>query len=267
MKLASFMLSLLLIYLSCLLLLFIFQRKLIYFPERLSLSEQVLYAEQSQLALWPDTAAYRGLISLPGLLQSAGTVIIFHGNAGSVNSRFYYVSALEKLGYRVILAEYPGYGARPGILTEDKLITDAIETVQLAYDEFGGPVFLWGESLGSGIVAGVVQRSKIPVQGLVLMTPFDSLANMAQHHYGFFLAKWLIRDQYDNIKNLKKYPGNIAILQANQDQVIPEKSTQRLFLSLVGNKKIWEFEQAGHNTIPVSAGRIWWHQVMKFLKQ
>jgi len=38
--------------------------------------------------------------------------VIFHGNACSAKGRYYYIEALERLGYRVILAEYPGYGSR-----------------------------------------------------------------------------------------------------------------------------------------------------------
>jgi pimeloyl-ACP methyl ester carboxylesterase len=192
-------------------------------------------------------------------------VIIFHGNAGSANSRLFYLHALQKLNYRVILAEYPGYAARPGSPTEESLLADTAKTLQLAYAEFGAPLLLWGESLGSGVAAGVVQHSSAPIQGMALLTPFDSLANTAQHHYGFFLAKWLLRDKFDNVKNLAGYTGNIAIIQANKDQVIPNKRTQKLFTSLVGNKRIWQFEQAGHNTIPVSDDLLWWQEVMDFL--
>jgi len=45
-----------------------------------------------------------------------GTVTVFHGNAGPAAGREFYLQALAPLNYRVILAEYPGYGGRTGTL-------------------------------------------------------------------------------------------------------------------------------------------------------
>ncbi len=107
----------------------------------------------------------------------------------------------------MILAEYPGYAARNGAPSEQALIADGIQTAKQALNDFGGPIFLWGESLGSGVVGGIVQSGQVPVKGIVLVTPFNSMADVAQHHYWFLLAKWLISDKFDNIKNLQRLQG------------------------------------------------------------
>ncbi|MGZ8903796.1 MAG: alpha/beta hydrolase, partial [Methylobacter sp.] len=60
----------------------------------------------------------------------------------------------------------------------------------------------------------IIQTSKTQIKGIVLVAPFDSLANVAQHHYWFFLAKWLIRDKFNNIENMQNYPGSTAIVLA-----------------------------------------------------
>jgi uncharacterized protein len=169
------------------------------------------------------------------------------------------------LDYRVILAEYPGYGARAGIPSESSMITSGLETVKQALAEFGSPVFLWGESIGSGVVSGILQTEQLPVQGIVLVTPFDSLATVAQHHYWYFLAKWLIRDNYDNIKNLQNYQGNIAILVAEQDEIIPYRFSMNLYESLNSRKRIWTFGHAGHNSLPLAPELAWWNEVMQFV--
>jgi len=51
------------------------------------------------------------------------------------------LQALEKLGYRVILAEYPGYGARDGSPSETTLISNGVETLKQALNDFGDPFF------------------------------------------------------------------------------------------------------------------------------
>jgi hypothetical protein len=259
------MLSILLTYLLLLLIVFLFQRKMIYFPDTYSIEDQQQLADQADLKLWPSTSDYRGLIAETSQTTSKGTVIVFHGNAGSATDRAYYLDALEKLGYRVILAEYPGYAARKGAPSEAALISDGIQTAKQALNDFGDPVFLWGESLGSGVVGGIVQSGAVPVKGIVLITPFSSMADVAQHHYWLFLAKWLIKDKFDNIKNLKDYSGNTAMLLAEQDEIIPNKLSLRLFESLSQPKKLWSFKGANHNTLPLDENLPWWREVMQFV--
>jgi hypothetical protein len=259
------MFSILLYYLLFLLILFCFQRKLMYFPDEHSIEQQQELAEQLNLKLWPSIDNYLGLISKSTKTASKGTIVVFHGNAGSAINRIYYLQALEKLGYRVILAEYPGYGARKGSPSETTLISNGVETLKQVLHDFGGPVFLWGESLGSGVVGGIIQTGQIQVKGIVLVAPFDSLANVAQHHYWFFLAKWLIRDEFNNIKNLHNYPGSTAILLAEDDQIIPNKYSLNLFDSLQHRKRQWLFKGAGHNSLPLAPELPWWQEVIQFV--
>lgn len=259
------MLSILLTYLVLLLAVFIFQRKLIYFPAQYSIEHQQRLGAQLGLELWPSADNYQGLVSKTSDNNGKGTIIVFHGNAGSALDRTYYRDALEKLGYRVILGEYPGYGARNGEPSEQALIANGIETVKRALNDFGDPVFLWGESLGSGVVGGIVQSGQVSIKGIVLVTPFSSMADIAQHHYWYFCAKWLIRDQFDTITNLHNYSGSTAILRAGQDEIIPSQYSLKLFESLSHRKKLWTFEDAAHNTVPMDQDLSWWQQAMRFV--
>lgn len=257
--------TLLLTYLLLLLAVFLLQRKMIYFPDRYSGEQQKTLMAGSNLQPWPTGNNYRGMMSQPPLVKAKGTIVVFHGNAGSAVHRTYYIEALQRLGYRVIVAEYPGYGARSGAPSEASMVKDGIETAKMALREFQEPLFLCGESLGSGVVSGIVASKQVPVKGLLLITPFDAMANVAQHHYWFFLAKWLIKDKFDNINYLRDYTGNIAVILAEQDDVIPNQRTLALFDALPGRKKLWRFEQAGHNTLPVAPWYPWWQEAMQFI--
>lgn len=259
------MLSILLTYLLLLLVVFLLQRKMIYFPAQYSIEHQQQLADQANLKLWTSADDYLGLITKTPQATYKGTVIVFHGNAGSATDRTYYRDALEKQGYRVILAEYPGYAARKGSPSEQALIADGIQTAKQALNDFGEPVFLWGESIGGGVVGGIVQSGQIPVKGIVLVSPFNRMADVAQHHYWYFFAKWLIRDKFDNIENLKNYSGNTAVLLAEKDEIIPNKYSLKLFESLRSPKKLWTFKDAGHNTLPMFQQLPWWQEVMQFV--
>jgi len=257
--------TLLLIYLLTLFAVFLLQRKMIYFPDRYPFEQQRKILAGLDLQPWPNSSDLRGLMSLTPMPDAKGTVLVFHGNAGSAIHRAFYIEALHPLNYRVIVAEYPGYGSRLESPSEAALIEDGIATAKMAIQTFKEPLFLCGESLGSGVVSGIVASRQVPVKGVLLITPFDTMANVAQHHYWFFLAKWLIRDRFDNVNNLRDYSGNTAVILAGQDEVIPNKQTLALFDSLSSGKKLWRFENAGHNDLPLEPWRPWWREVMQFI--
>jgi pimeloyl-ACP methyl ester carboxylesterase len=250
-------------YAALTLLIFIFQRKLLYLPGGSQLSQE--QARNESLTYWPSYENHRGLIGAQALPGAKGTIIVFHGNAGAAYHRGFYIDALAQHGWRVILAEYPGYGGRDGQPSEARIVDDALETLRLAYRSYGGPLFLWGESLGSGVVAGVVLQTEVPVTGLVLFLPWDSLANLAQTHYWYLPARWLVRDRYNNIDNLRRFEGDIAVMLAGKDEVIPVSHGRKLYDSLNTNKKLWLFEHAGHNSVPIGPHLPWWGEVTDFL--
>lgn len=255
----------LLIYLLILLTVFLFQRKLLYFPAQFSQKDYVLLMTEFSLKPWPSLNDLRGLMAISTPDEVKGTVLVFHGNAGAALHRTYYIEALQRLGYRVIIAEYPGYGYRNGSPSEKRLNEDGIATATKVWDEFKEPLFLCGESLGNGVVAGIVASNQVPVKGLLLITPFDSMTEIAKQHYWYFLAHWLILDRYDNVSKLRNYKGPIAVIMAEKDEIIPIRRTLALFDALSGSKKLWRFERAGHNSLPLEPMSPWWGEAMAFI--
>ncbi len=257
--------SFLSIYALILLAVFLLQRKMLYFPTHFTQEQQDRWLAGFNLQPWPSANGLRGVTSKIPLTSAKGTVLVFHGNAGAALHRTYYIEALQRLGYRVIIAEYPGYGVRGGSPSEKVLVEDGIVTAKKVLDEFKEPLFLCGESLGSGVVSGIVASGKVPAKGLLLVTPFDAMAEVAQHHYWYFLAKWLILDKYDNVSKLRNYKGRIAVLLAGQDEIIPNRRTMALFDALSGQKKLWRFGHVGHNNLPIEPGSPWWRETMAFI--
>ncbi|WP_374088786.1 alpha/beta hydrolase [Methylomicrobium lacus] len=259
--------SLLLIYLLILLAAFLLQRKMMYFPARFTPAQQDQWLNDLNLRPWPSGGERRGMVSRLAVENAKGTVLVFHGNAGAALHRAYYVEALQRLGYRVIIAEYPGYGAREGSPSEAALIEDGITTAKRISAAYREPLFLCGESLGSGVVAGIVASGQVQVKGLLLITPFDAMAKVAQHHYWFLLARWLILDKFDNVPRLRDFKGPIAVILAGRDEVIPNRNTLALFDALPARKKLWRFDDAGHNSLPLEPWRPWWQEAMQFIAQ
>jgi len=243
---------------------YLWQRRMIYFPDPARPPEG--HCRALGLRFWPDSGDdYRGFIGMADPAGKKGLVVVFHGNAGGAADRVYYVHALAPLGYRVVLAEYPGYGGRRGGLGERPFVADAKETVRRASEAFGGPLFLVGESLGCGVAAAVAADPAIPVEGVVMITPWDSLPAVAQALYGNLPLQRLVRDKYDNVRNLQAYKKPIAVAVAEQDEIIPHANSLRLYESLTAPKRLWVFAGAGHNSWPVGPSEAWWREVMDFV--
>jgi dienelactone hydrolase len=250
-------------YLALCFVLFVFQRKLLYLPSQHRFSKEEISSEG--LRHWPSNDNSRGFINRDDQIDADGTVIVFHGNAGTAFHRSHYVQALSKQNLRVILAEYPGYGGREGRPSEQVLVADALETITLAFQEFGEPLFLWGESLGCGVVSSAISQIKIPVEGVVLFLPWDTLPDLAQTHYWYFPTRWLVLDKFNSVENLQGYEGRIAVLLAGNDEVVPVKHGNNLYASLTTEKKRWVFENSKHNEVPVAPQLKWWQEVVDFI--
>ncbi|HSG22383.1 MAG TPA: alpha/beta hydrolase, partial [Azonexus sp.] len=163
------------------------QDDLIYFPDNPSREAVLIDARRHELTPWPGEDDYRGLLR-QAAGPARGTVVLFHGNAGHAGHRAGYADELARLGLRVILAEYPAYGSRPGQLGEAALVADATETVALASRQFPGPLLLAGESLGAGVAAAVAKSTE--VAAILLITPWDRIESVARHHYPMLPVGW-----------------------------------------------------------------------------
>ncbi len=244
---------------------FIFQRKLLYLPDKALLSKD--RAIEEGLRYWPSFENFQGFINPEAPVDVKGTILVFHGNAGTAYHRNFYAKALSIHNFRVILAEYPGYGGRGGSPSEKTLVEDAIKTIKIARQKYGDPLFLWGESLGCGVVSSVVKKTNIPIKALVLFLPWDSLAGVAQTHYWYLPASRLVLDKYRNIDNLQGFSGNIAVILAQNDEIIPVQHGQKLYGSIKTKKKLWLFKNTGHNQMPVDPDLHWWKEVIDFISQ
>jgi uncharacterized protein len=244
---------------------YLFQNGLIYHPDTTPLTQLIQRVKGSHVRLWPEANEdYRGLMALSHWKTPRGTIVVFHGNAGSALDRQYYVEALTPLGYRVILAEYPRYGARGGSLGEQSLVLDAVATAKAIRGEFNGPLYVWGESLGCAVATAVASDKSLMVEGLVLITPWNNLPDLAQSIYWFLPAKWLVKDRFDNAANLKEFKNPVAVLMADADEIIPNKHTLTFYEAIQSPKRLWVFKNAGHNSWPISAGEKWWREVIDF---
>ncbi len=243
------------------------QNRFLYYPGSSAPSDESLKADN--LKRWKSSAGdYRGLVAANAAGGAKGTIVVFHGNGGIAADRSYYLKDLGALGYRVILAEYPGYGGRKGELGEKSFVRDAVESVRLAGEECDGPLFLLGESLGCGVAAAVARVTMVRIDGIVLITPWDTLTSIAREKFPFLPVRLLLTDRYDNISNLVSFKGRIAVVGAERDETISLPHARNLYDSLPGaSKRMWTVQGAGHNDWPMRVTSRWWREIMDYMSR
>lgn len=245
------------------------QERLLYFPENAPVAELLRFVPGAQP--WPepgsDSDNFRGLLSTPPSGAPRGTIIVFHGNAGHAGHRGFYVDVLAKFGWRVILAEYPGYGPRAGKLGEDSFVADAAATIGLARSQFSGPLYLLGESLGAGVVAAASERLQhVGIAGLLLVTPWDRLQSVASYHYPWLPVSWLLSDRYDSVTHLAAFRGRVAVVLAADDRIVPVEFGRALFASLSTEKTLRVVPAADHNDWVEHTDAVWWQSLLEYLQ-
>lgn len=179
-------------------------------------------------------------------VPSPETVWLFiHGNAGQAADR---VCVLPCFSGRdsVFILEYPGYGGREGSPSMDSFNSAAKEAyagLRLAFPDT--PVCVAGESIGTGPVSFLAGGAVPPPDKVVLITPFDTLARAASHHFPFLPVKLLLRDNWDNIRALESYDGPLEIFAAKDDEVIPFECSGTLAAGKPG--ALFHEIEGGHN--------------------
>lgn len=244
-----------------------FQRKLIYFPAKAS--EEILlgHARAEAMEPWRDEAgALIGWRHRGQGRPNASRFLVFHGNAGYALHRVRY--ALDLTGVadcEVCLLEYPGYGSRGGKPSQETLLAAGGQALRLLKKEnAGAPVFLIGESLGSGVAAGVTARAPALVSGLIFITPLNRLTEVASYHFPWLPVRWILADRYPAVEWLRGFPGPLAVVVADDDEVIPNRFGKALHDSFAGPKRIW-VKPGRHNTIHDALDAEWWREAVGFL--
>jgi uncharacterized protein len=238
------------------------QEGLLYFPEKAPLAELVRLVPGARP--WPSAVDFRALLIEP-TAPLRGTLVVFHGNAGHAGHRAAYVEMLAPRGWRVLLAEYPGYGPRAGELGEASLVADAAATVAAARSEFagnGGSFVVVGESLGTGVAAAASDRlGHAGIDGLLLLTPWDRLRNVADYHYPWlpgWLIAWGLRDRYDTAAHLAGYRGRVVVVVAERDRIVPADFGRALYAGLTAEKTLRIVAGGDHNAWVERTDDAWW---------
>ncbi|EEF57118.1 alpha/beta hydrolase [Pedosphaera parvula] len=251
------------IYLVLLAIVFLAQRKMIYFPADWPFAAQLKAAEAHNFEVWKSPAGQIiGWKQLARSTKAQAQILIVHGNAGSAIDRMDYADGLQHAqSCDIYILEYPGYGGRAGTPSQQSFFQSATEAISLLKQDV--PVYVIGESLGTGVAAYLAGTNPQVVHGLLLIAPYNNMSDVAQNHMPIFPVRWMLWDKFPSDQYLQNYHGPIGILLAGQDTVVPSKFGRKLHDGYAGPKKLWLMPNAGHNDVQLQP-EAWWQEVVEF---
>ena len=148
----------------------------------------------------------------------------------------------------VIAFHYRGYRPSSGSPSADALVADAPLVYDFAVERVKPDrTIAVGFSIGTGIAAQLASRRKL--DGLILVTPFDSLKAVAQSMYPWLPIGVFFQHEVDAAGPVAKTKVPVAIIEAERDELVPHERTEALrkrVPNLVFDRII---RRAGHNDI------------------
>ncbi len=230
------------------------QRKLIYFPGRdLPPVADVLPGAREVQFGTDDGLTLSGWLVPPRAPGPSYMMLVANGNAGNRADRASLAAALADAGMAVLLFDYRGYGGTLGSPSEDGLARDARAAYTYLTDTLDIPadqLIYLGESLGAAVVTQLAAEH--PPAGLVLRSPFTSLAAVGHEHYPFLPVSLLLRDTYPVADTITKVKVPTSVVLGTADTVVPPEQSRTV--AQAAGARVVEVQGADHNDPALTHG-------------
>ena len=221
MSFLKIIIGILVIYTSLLLLLFIFQRNLMYHPDENNYSGDKLEVDIKKVKIiTSDGLDLLGWFHKKNLKRFK-TIIYFHGNAGKLENRIHKLNHFKDMDVNFLIIAWRGFSGNDGKPSEESLYIDGNSAIKwlknLGLSE--KDIIIYGESLGTGVATEIAKSNDFA--GLVLETPFTSMIEAAKNFYPYIPVKILLRDKYENDKKIKNINIPVFVMHGEADQIVP----------------------------------------------
>ena len=254
-------------YLLAAILLYVGQRRLVYFPTRKIAATPDLWGLPFE-ETWLETS--------DGLKLNAwfvpaenprGYLIFCHGNAGNISHRIESLEIFHKLGLATLVFDYRGYGRSEGRPDEEGTYRDA----EAAWDHLVGQrgveprrIVVFGRSLG-GPIAARLAMEKSPA-ALILESTFPSAPEVAARMLPIFPARWLCRIKYPTVRFLEGVRCPVLVVHSPEDELIDYRFGRRVFEAAPEPKEFLEI-RGTHNEGFLMSGQKYVDGLDAFLKR
>ena len=251
-------------YLLLVALAFLFQRKLLYYPDPThpSLPRGPRYESLREVQLTTRDHIRLEAWYWPG--DQPVTVVVFHGNASNRLNRLPWMELLRELGLGVFMLDYRGFGGSEGSPTERGLYADGDAAVAWVRAHAGGELVFLGQSLGGGVAVEMAARHR--PSALVIQNASISVVETARRHYPFLPVSWLMRDRFDGSQRIAEAGCPLLSIHGERDGIVPIALGRALFDAARQPKEFWAVQEASHGDLADVAGEQYSARLGAFLR-
>ena len=211
----------LIVYLIVTLGLYIFQRKLLYYPNFNGpiKGDGLSHSFENINIKTKDNIILKGWFHLKDPKKK--TILLFHGNAGTLDDRIYKLNFLGNLDVNFLIISWRGYSGSNGKPSELGLYQDAKSALNWLNSKgiTDDKIVLYGESLGTAVAIEVGQNRNFA--GIILEAPFTSMIDIGKKHYPFFPVKLLLKDKYVSKNKIKNIKSPVLVMHGKEDKIVP----------------------------------------------
>lgn len=226
-QLKKILLGVVTLYIALCGLLYFFQEKLIFFPQKLEKNYEFNFSQKFEEIniKTSDGKLLNGLLFKAD--HSKGLIFYLHGNAGSLSSWGEVAKTYTDLNYDVFIIDYRGYGKSEGrISSQNQLFKDN----QKAYDELKkryneDKIIVLGYSIGTGLASKLASTNNPKL--LILQAPYYNLTDMMRQRFSF-IPTFILKYKFETNEYLKNCKMPVVIFHGTQDEVIYYGSSQKL---------------------------------------
>ena len=244
-------------YLFLLLFMYLRQGAFIFFPPA-ARHDRHEYENVVDYHLAQKSVTLRGWLVNPELVRDK-LLIYYGGNAEDI-----FLNIDEFIGIKAasLFVAYRGYGPSEGTPGEAELFSDSLAVIDDMVSRYSPKeIFLVGRSLGSGVAC--YAAAKRDVQGGILITPYDSIVNIARSSFPWLPVSLLLKHRFDSVRYLPLITCPLLVIYGGQDRVVPPQRTRRLIEHIMGKKEIVFIDRADHGTIDMFPE--YWAALLRFI--
>jgi len=230
---------LILIYFAITVVVYFFQRKLLYHPFSPQITGKGLIHNFETINFkTSDNFELKGWFHLKN--SNKKTILFLHGNAGNLDNRIDKLNFLGNMDINFLIISWRGYSGNPGNPSETGLYKDALGGIEWLNKKgiSNDRIILYGESLGTAITTEVAQNENFA--GIILEAPFTSMVDMGQKIYPIFPVKFLLKDKYESKNKIKNIKSPILVLHGRKDKIVPFYMGEKIF-EMANNPKFKYF--------------------------
>ncbi len=242
------------------------ERRFIFFPEK------ELIGDPGHWGLSFDDVNCRAGdgVSLHGWFvpgEGEVTWLWFHGNGGNISHRLEDLTLLNsRLGVSIFLFDYRGYGRSGGKPSEKGIYRDAtaaLDHVLSRKDVNPERIVYFGRSLGAAVAVWLASWRR--PYGLILESPFASVADMAKIAYPRLPIHLLVRGKYDSLSKIGGISCPLLVLHGDRDEIVPISQGRKLYEAASGPKSFYAIEGAAHNDTYIAGGEPYFQALGDFI--